>query len=102
MFVKELGKKAGVPSVYTLTFYVLGDGKYKTSLPLWVGLALPLFDHKIGYHALGSLARYLNHRQNTTNGAGAEATRNKPPRELFDYLDECPKHTISLLCYDSR
>ena len=26
MFVKELGKKAGVPSVYTLTFYVLGSG----------------------------------------------------------------------------
>ena len=26
MFVKELGKKAGVPSVYTLTFYMLGDG----------------------------------------------------------------------------
>lgn len=27
MFVKELGKKAGVPSVYTLPFYMLGNGK---------------------------------------------------------------------------
>ena len=27
MFVKELGKKAGVPSVYTLPSYVLDDGK---------------------------------------------------------------------------
>ena len=26
MFVKELGKKAGVPSVYTLPFYMLGNG----------------------------------------------------------------------------
>jgi len=26
MFVKELGKKAGVPSVYTLTFCMLGNG----------------------------------------------------------------------------
>ncbi len=29
MFVKELGKKAGVPSVYTLPFYVLGQWKIK-------------------------------------------------------------------------
>jgi hypothetical protein len=28
MFVKELGKKAGVPSVYTLPFYVLGQWLY--------------------------------------------------------------------------
>ncbi len=27
MFVKELGKQAGVPSVYTLTFCMLGDEK---------------------------------------------------------------------------
>ena len=42
MFVKELGKKAGVPSVYTLTFYMLGDGKtLKTSLAATKALAEP-------------------------------------------------------------
>lgn len=29
MFVKELGKKAGVPSVYTLPFCMLGQWKTK-------------------------------------------------------------------------
>ena len=29
MFVKELGKKAGVPSVYTLPFCMLGQWKFK-------------------------------------------------------------------------
>jgi hypothetical protein len=43
MFVKELGKKAGVPSVYTLPFCMLGQWKFTNTWKTYVRLlALPL------------------------------------------------------------
>ena len=52
MFVKELGKIAGVPSVYTLPFCMLGNGNLGLS---WVGVRQNDGDWRISVRTTGAM-----------------------------------------------